>query len=97
MALFSEGNLEAVGIKLDTKLRLCSVCGTSLQYIAGEGYCCPNGHGCWWPQQDEADKTYTHPAAVYRGGAVVYKGNSKGRKRKKPPRKTDWAGMYGDS
>ena len=95
MALFSEGNLEAVGIKLDTKLRLCSVCGTSLQYIAGEGYCCPNGHGCWWPQQDEADKTFTHPAAVYRGGAVIQgvrAGNEKSRQEK-----TDWAGMYGDS
>ena len=91
MALYSEAGLEATD-----KLRLCGKCGRALEYIAGQGYCCPNNHGCWLPQ-DEADKTYTHPAAVYRGGAVVYKGNSKGRKRKKPPKKTDWAGMYGDS
>jgi len=92
MALFSQGNLEAV----NNKIRICTKCHQTLIFSEQDGFCCPICHRCWLPQ-DEADKTYTHPAAVYRGGAVVYKGTSKGRKRKKPPKKTDWAGMYGDS
>lgn len=97
MSLFSEANLEAVGIKLDTKMRLCSVCGISLQYIPDEGYCCPNGHGCWWPRGEEEKIIREHPASVAAGGAVVYKGNSKGRTRKKPPKRNQWVGVYGDS
>ena len=93
MALFSQGNWEAV----NNKIRICTKCQQTLIFSEQDGFCCPICHRCWLPKQDEADKTYTHPAAVYRGGAVVYKGTSKGRKRKKPPKKTDWAGQYGDS
>ena len=86
MALFSEGNLEAVGI---ARYR----CFVFLERFAirRRRALLPMDAG-----HNKTDKTYTHPAAVYRGGAVVYKGNSKGRKRKKPPT-PDRAGMYGDS
>ena len=86
MAMFSEANLEAVGIKVRDKLRLCSICGTSLQYITGEGYCCPKCKKCWWPKPD-IDPPEQNKSRCYQGGAAVYSGQSKGRKRKKPPKR----------
>ena len=96
MAFFSQANLEAVGVR--PKMRLCPKCGLSLEYIAGRGYCCPKGHGCWWPQREQ--KVIREPLdAVYAGGAIEQKGGtkpsspSKGRKRKKN-RKEKWISDY---
>lgn len=91
MAFFAQGNLEAVR----DKIRICTKCYESLYFDESKGFCCPKCGRCWLPHAEQ-DKTYTHPAAVYRGGAIVYKGESKGRKRKKPPRKDQWAGSYGE-
>ena len=93
MALFSQANLEAVGVKND-KMRLCPKCGVSLEYISEQGYCCPKGHGCWWPKE----KRDPPPKVIACQGSTVKKGSSsKGRKRKKKPKKQQWAGIYGDS
>ena len=91
MAFFSQANLEAVGVKND-KMRLCPRCGLSLEYISEQGYCCPKGHGCWWPQ-GEQKVIREPPDAVYAGGAIEPKGVSKGRKRKKN-RKEQWISDY---
>lgn len=92
MAFFSQGNLEPGR----DKIRICTKCYESLYFDSDKGFCCPKCGRCWLPQAAKEEKTYTHPAAVYRGGAIVYKGESKGRKRKKPPRKNQWAGSYGE-
>ena len=94
MAFFSKENLEAVGIR--DKIRICSKCYQDLYYDQSKGFCCPKCGRCWLPQAEQ-DKTKIHPAAVFAGGAIVYKGESKGRKRKKAQKKSDWAGQYGDS
>ncbi len=92
MAFFSQANLEAVGGR--DKIRLCPRCGLSLDYIAGEGFCCPRGHGCWWPAAEREPP----PKVIACQGSTVKKGSSsKGRKRKKKPKKQQWAGIYGDS
>jgi len=90
MAVFSQANLEAVGGR--DKIRLCPRCGLSLEYISEQGYCCPKGHGCWWPQ-GEQKVIREPPDAVYAGGAIEPKGVSKGRKRKKN-RKEQWISDY---
>lgn len=80
MAFFSQANLEAVGGR--DKMRLCPKCGLSLDYIAEQGYCCPRGHGCWWPQGEQ--KVVREPSdAAYAGGAIVIKGGKPGGKRNK--------------
>mgnify|MGYP000867919741 CR=1 FL=1 len=85
MSLFRESGLQASGYK--EKMRLCDKCGVSLNFIPGQGFCCPRGHGCEWPKEGE-QKIIREPAsAIYAGGAIEYKGQSKGRKRKKPPKK----------
>ena len=82
MAFFSQENLEAVGGR--DKIRLCPRCGLSLEYIAGRGYCCPRGHGCWWPR-GEQKVVREPPDAIYAGGKPqLHKGGSKsGRKHGK--------------
>ena len=92
MAFFSDANLEAVGIK--PKMRLCEKCGRSMIFTPGEGFCCPAGHGCEWPKEEREPPI----KAIACQGSTVKKGSSsKGRKRKKKPKKQQWAGIYGDS
>lgn len=84
MAFFSEAGLVASGTR--EKMRLCPKCGLSLEYIDGYGYCCPKGHGCWFPP-GEQKVIREPPDAIYAGGAIEFKGGSKsGKKRKKPPK-----------
>lgn len=93
MAFFSDANLESVGIK--PKMRLCDKCGRSMVFTPGEGFCCPAGHGCEWPQEERDPPTQ---ATACQGNTVRKKGgSSKGRKRKKPAKKKQWIGIYGDS
>ena len=91
MAFFSHENLEAVGGR--DKMRLCSRCGTRLEYIEGNGYCCPKGHGCWWTG-GEQKIIREPPDAVYAGGAIKPKGVSKGRKRKKAKKENEISNIY---
>jgi len=88
--MFSESGLVASGYR--DKIRLCPRCGGKLDYIDKQGYCCPKGHGCWWPQ-GEQKIIREPPDAVYAGGAIEPKGVSKGRKRKKN-RKEQWISDY---
>lgn len=90
MAFFSQANLEAVGVR--PKMRLCPKCGLSLEYIAGRGYCCPKGHGCWWPQP-EREPPEDKKARCYHQGGTKPSSPSKGRKRKKN-RKEKWISDY---
>ena len=91
MAFFSQANLEAVGGR--DKIRLCPKCGVSLEYIAERGYCCPRGHGGWWPKEELTPPNYyACQGSTYKKGS-----NGKGQKRKKKPKKQQWAGIYGDS
>ena len=86
MAFFSQANLEAVGGR--DKIRLCPRCGLSLEYIAGQGYCCPRGHGCWWPKE-EGRPPEDKKARCYHQGQITGSSPSKGRKRKKPRGKSE--------
>ena len=89
VAFFSQENLEAVGGR--DKIRLCPRCGLSLDYIAGEGFCCPRGHGCWWPAE-EREPPEDKKARCYHQGEVKKTSSSKGRKRKN--RKEKWISDY---
>lgn len=69
------------------KMRLCSKCGRTLDLIPDQGYCCPKGHGCWFPQGEQKKVIREPGSAIYAGGAIEFKGGSKsGKKRKKPPK-----------
>ncbi len=91
MAFFSEANLEAVGIKRD-KMWLCPKCGRSLDFSDEHGFCCPRGHGCWWPQP-EREPPEDKKARCYHQGETKTSSPSKGRKRKKN-RKEQWISDY---
>ena len=91
MAFFSEANLEAVGIKRD-KMWLCPKCGRSLDFSDEHGFCCPRGHGCWWPQP-EREPPEDKKARCYHQGGTKPSSQSKGRKRKKN-RKEKWISDY---
>jgi len=71
---------------------LCQKCGKSLEYIAGRGYCCPRGHGCWWPPE-EREPPEDKKARCYHRGEIKPSSQSKGRKRKKN-RKEKWISDY---
>ena len=90
MAFFSDANLESVGIK--PKMRLCDKCGRSMIFTPGEGFCCPAGHGCEWPQP-EREPPEDKKARCYHQGEVKKASSSKGRKRKKN-RKEQWISDY---
>ena len=92
MSFYSQANLEAL---YNRKFWICSKCYTTLENIPGEGFCCPKCKQCWWPKPDQ-DPPEVNKARCYQGGAIVYSGESKGRKRKKPRKRTEWAGIYGD-
>jgi hypothetical protein len=92
LAFFSDANLESVGIK--PKMRLCDKCGRSMIFTPGEGFCCPAGHGCEWPKEEREPPT---KAIACQGDTIKKGSSSKGRKRKKKPKKQQWTGIYGDS
>ncbi len=93
MAFFSHENLEAVGIR--EKLRLCEKCGKSMDFVPGEGFCCPGGHGCEWPAA-ELDPPEELKARCYHQGGTKPSSQSKGRKRKKKPPKQDFSYLYSE-
>ena len=90
MAMFSESGLTASGYR--EKMRLCSRCGERLNYIEGNGYCCPKGHGCWWPQPEQ-EPSEDKKARCYHRGQIKPGSQSKGRTRKKN-RKEKWISDY---
>lgn len=83
---------KAVG---DDKMRLCPKCGRSLEYISEHGYCCPRGHGCWWPAA-EREPPEDRKARCYHQGEIKTTSQSSGRKRKKPPKKSDFSYLYSE-
>ena len=88
VAFFSQENLEAVGGR--DKIRLCPRCGLSLEYIAERGYCCPRGHGCWWPAEEREPPEDKKARCYHAGDLQLHKGGAKsGKKRgkKKVPAK----------
>jgi hypothetical protein len=92
MAVFSRANLEAVGGR--DKIRLCPRCGLSLEYIAGQGYCCPRGHGCWWPAEEREPPEDKKARCYHQGEVKKPSSPSKGRKRKKQTPKERWTSDY---
>lgn len=88
MALFSDANLEAVGIK--PKMRLCEKCGRSMIFTPGEGFCCPAGHGCEWPKEELASPNYY----ACQGSTYKKRSSGKGRKRKKKPKRGKFSHLY---
>ena len=91
MAVFSRANLEVVGGR--DKIRLCPRCGLSLEYIAERGYCCPKGHGCWWPAEEREPPEDKKARCYHQGEVKKPSSPSKGRKRKKN-RKEQWISDY---
>ena len=86
--MFSESGLTASGYR--EKMRLCSRCGERLNYIEGNGYCCPKGHGCWWPQPEREPPEDKKARCYHAGDLQLHKGGAKsGKKRgkKKVPSK----------
>lgn len=104
MAFFSESGLTAAGIPLinDNKIRLCDKCGKKLIPVYYEfshimRYRCPDGHGEWSPSAEPSEKVIRQPLnAVYQRGAFSTGKNSSGRKRKKPPKKSDFSYLYSE-
>lgn len=96
MAMFSESGLVASGYKREReKMYLCEKCGRSLIDTPAQGWCCPVGHGCWWPQE-ELESPEDRKARCYHQGSIKTSSPSKGRKRKKPRRKEDFSHLYSD-
>lgn len=76
------------------KLRLCQRCGARLEYHEGEGFCCPNGHGCEWPQE-EIESPEENKPRCYMGGPIVGQSTGGGRKRTKKKRyKQDFSHLF---
>ena len=91
MAFFSESGLSAS--RHHEKMRLCEKCGLSLEYKEGEGWCCPKGHGCSWPAEHK-EPPEPNKARCYHQGEIVPTGQSKGRSRKKKPKKDLFSKLY---
>lgn len=93
MAFFSEAGLVASGYR--EKMRLCEKCGLTLEFKPTEGYCCPKGHGCWWPQP-EREPPEDKKARCYHQGQIKPGSQSKGRTRKKPKKQQDFSHLYSE-